>query len=169
MRRRFRVAGLVALLVFALLVFAVPAVAGGNRFDPDRCQGRDLVVMEWARDPTEVDTSGERARTYENLTTAQQSVFDSGRESLDTEVSLTDSQVETADSLPRLVVSEGTVYRAQVRFSRCPLVVGVPPAMNPLLTVFLGVNRVVTGPLAPVIVVVGGVALAFRLGRMLEY
>jgi len=41
--------------------------------------------------------------------------------------------------------------------------------MNPAIEFLLGVNRLITGPLAPVLVVIGGVGLAFRLGRKLEY
>lgn len=171
MRRPLRVAGLVALLVFATLVLATPGVVESSMgtVDPERCQGRVFSVGEWAREPSEINRSREHAATYENLTSEQQTLFDRGRTNLTRRFALDASQFETADSLPMLVVANDVVYRAQVRYDRCPLVSFLPPAMNPAIRFLLAVNSLVTGPLAPVIVVVGGVALAFRLGRLLEY
>lgn len=171
MRRRLRVAGLVALLVVAGLVFAMPEVVTASRanVDPDRCQGRQLSVVEWAREPAEINTSRDQATTYETLTSDQQALFDRGRAELTSRIDIAAAAVETADNLPTLVIADGTVYRAEVTLDRCPLVSFLPATLNPAVRFFLSTNRVVTGPLAPVIVVVGGVALAFRLGRKLEY
>lgn len=169
MRRRLRVAGLVALLVFGALVFAVPAASRAtlDDFDPDRCEGRELSVVPDAREPGELDEDRAVA-SYGNLTATQRDLFDRGRRA-DEPPALEPDQFEAAESFPRFVVRGGEVYRVSVGLTRCPLVAGIPPAFNPVLGVFLAVNEIVTGPLAPVIVVVGGVGLAFWAGRQLEY
>jgi hypothetical protein len=171
MRRRLRVAGLGTLLVFAGLVFAVPTVveANGRSFDPTDCNEFGMRVIEYAREPDELDYSDPQNVRYGTLPADERALFDRGYERRDEFVPISQATFQRIQEMPSLVAYRGGVYDVGVRVDECPYIEGVPVAMNPVVAFLLQLNSLVTGPLAPVIVVVGGVALAFRLGRMLEY
>jgi hypothetical protein len=59
-----------------------------------------------------------------------------------------------------LVVYEGTVYRTRATVDNCQATPGVPAAFDPVINGLVLVNGLVTGPLAPIIVVGGGLILS---------
>ncbi|MFB6179074.1 MAG: hypothetical protein ABEI77_05050 [Halorientalis sp.] len=171
------------IVLFAVLVLASPQIVGGpRRFDPAACQQHGLVLYRSAEQPADVNLSEPRTGTYESLTATQQAAVRRAAAQPGDAISLNESTYEAVatayqhhdsaggdERLPHVLLYNDSVYRAGYPINQCPLAPGVPVAFNPILAVFLRLNHLITGPLAPLLVVGVGLGLAWWVGKRIQY
>jgi hypothetical protein len=156
--------------LFVLPAFVVGTVAGPHaERGPGVCADTTMLVVDYAQEPEEQDFDSPRVGRYRNLSAAERRYFDRASRALGTPVQVTEREWRRADSIPDIVVRNDSVYRFQLGLRDCPLVPGVPPSFNHVFVFYLRIHDLLTGPLAPLLVVSGGIGVAAWAGKRIEY
>lgn len=159
------VLGLVVLPAFLVNAIANPFGVRG----PDACADTTMLVGDYAQEPADQDFDSPRVGRYRNLSAPERRLFDRATDSGGIPVHVTAAEWRRADGIPEIVVRNDSVYRFQLGLRDCPLVSGLPPSFNPVAEFYLRIHGLLTGPLAPLLVVGGGIGVAAWAGKRIEY
>jgi hypothetical protein len=164
-----------AALPLLLAVVVVPTVAVSLVADnhgphtPEACTNQGVVVIDYAQEPAKQEYDSPRVSRYENLSERERAVFDRAYTAMGSRVETSERRYHLAEAVPGIVVRNDSVYRFQRWLDGCPRVAGVPPSLNGVVSVYLRLESLLTGPLAPLLVVCGGLGAAAWLGKKIEY